>query len=73
MSTDNRFPVLYGRRITNTAEFREGNIAAMSDLLAGRISVKEANAINREARQILKMFQAVVTCGGLARRSRSKI
>jgi hypothetical protein len=54
------FPVLYGRRITNTRDFIDAQTAAMRDLLAGRISVKKANAVNREAREILKMFRAAV-------------
>jgi hypothetical protein len=60
MSTDNRFPVLYGRRIENTDDFIQANWAVSRDLLAGKITIKEANAINRESRKILKMFQAVV-------------
>jgi hypothetical protein len=71
MNTDNRsgFPVLYGQRITNSAEFIEAQTAAWRDLIAGRISVKKANTINREARKILKMFQAVVACAKLGRRA----
>jgi hypothetical protein len=63
MRTDNEsgFPILYGRRIRNTGEFIEVQTAAMIDLLAGRISVKEANAINLEAGAILKKFQAVLS------------
>jgi hypothetical protein len=68
MNTDNRsgFTVLYGQRITNSAEFIEAQTAAWRDLIAGRISVKKANTINREARKILKMFQA----GGGVRQAR---
>jgi len=40
---------------------------AMADVLAGRISVKEANAINREARKIRKIVQAVLSARKLAR------
>jgi hypothetical protein len=52
-------PVLYGRRITNPHEFINVQAAVMRDLLAGRISVKEANAVNRDSCWILKMFEAV--------------
>jgi hypothetical protein len=52
-------PVLYGRRITNSHEFINVQAAVMKDLLAGKISAKEANAINRDSRKILKMFKAV--------------
>jgi len=70
MSTDSEsnFPVLYGRRITNTAEFIAAQSAVIADLLAGRISVKQANAISRK-RGTLRMFQAVVACAELGRRA----
>ena len=59
MSTNN-FPVLYGRRITNSHDLIRANLAIIEALQAGEISYKEANALNREGRKILKMFQSVV-------------
>jgi hypothetical protein len=47
MNADNQFPILYGRRVTNTREFKDVLVAVMADALAGRITPKEANAINR--------------------------
>ncbi|MGC2077224.1 MAG: hypothetical protein WA728_14545 [Xanthobacteraceae bacterium] len=52
-----QFPILYGRRITNSHEFVNVQAAVMRDLLAGKISVKEANAVARDSRKILKMFR----------------
>jgi hypothetical protein len=43
--------------------------AVCGDQISGRISVKEANAIHRDGRKILKVFQAVVRDVG--RRGRS--
>ena len=68
-NNESGFPILYGRRITNTRDFIDAQTAAMRDLLAGRISVREANAVNREARQILKAIQAVMSCRELGRRA----
>ncbi|MGA8699462.1 MAG: hypothetical protein WB689_37675 [Xanthobacteraceae bacterium] len=44
--------------------------AVCGDQISGRISVKEANAIHRDGRKILKMFQAVVR--DIRRRGRSQ-
>jgi len=68
MKTDNQFPILYGLRITNTREFMDANWAVSRDLLAGKITTKEANAANREARKILKMFKAAVSTRRLGHR-----
>lgn len=59
--SENSFPILHGHCIRNSREFKDALVAASADLLAGRISLKQANAINREARVILKMFLAVVS------------
>jgi len=66
MRAGGNFPVLHGRRITNSDEFKRALIAISADLLTGRISLKEANALNREGRKILKMFQALVREMGAA-------
>lgn len=59
--TSNNFPTLHGRRITNIHQFKKALVAASADLVAGRISLKQANAINREARAILKMVFAAIS------------
>jgi hypothetical protein len=69
MRTDNQSPILYGRRITNIREFMDANWAVSRDLLAGRISVKEANAINREAREILKRLKVALSLRQLGHRA----
>jgi hypothetical protein len=69
MNADNQFPILYARRITNTREFKDVLVAVMADVIAGRITPKEANAINRKARDILKTVQAVVSLRKLGQRA----
>jgi hypothetical protein len=67
MSTETAFPVLYGRRIKNTGDLKDALFAAMADVVAGRITPKEGNAIDREARQILKIVKAALSARKLAR------
>jgi hypothetical protein len=48
---------LYGRRITNSHEFKDAMFAAMADAISGKISVREAREINRKASTFLKIFK----------------
>jgi hypothetical protein len=73
MRTHNQFPILYGRRITNIQEFIDANWAVSRDLLAGKITVKEANAANREAGKILKMFDVAVSARKLGHKVSKQI
>jgi hypothetical protein len=57
MKAAGNFPVLYGRRITNSEEFIATQMAVLDDIRNGRISTKEARAINRQASAIVKMFE----------------
>jgi hypothetical protein len=62
------FPVLYGRPITNTRDLTDVLTSVMADVVAGRITPKEANAINREARDILKIIQTAMSARSLYQR-----
>jgi hypothetical protein len=69
MSTETAFSVLYGRRIKNTGDLKDALCAAMADTLAGRITPKEANAINREAGKMLKTLKAALASRKLSYRA----
>jgi hypothetical protein len=66
MSEKSQFPILYGRRIKNTGDFKHALMTVSADVVAGRITPKEGNAINREAREILKLFKAAVSARSLS-------
>jgi hypothetical protein len=69
LDNESGFPVLRGRVITNTGELTDALMTASADLAAGRITVKEGRAINREARGILKIIRAAVSAHSLAYRA----
>jgi hypothetical protein len=66
--SEGNFPILRGRRIRNTGEFMDVMNSTAADVIAGRITTKEANAIAREGREILKTIEAVMRAQSLASR-----
>jgi hypothetical protein len=66
--SESSFPILRGRTITNTKDLMAVMSATMADAMGGRITPKEARAINREAREILKLIRVVVRGRSLASR-----
>jgi hypothetical protein len=61
METETAFPVLYGRRIKNTGDLKDALCATMADVVAGRITPKEGNAINRAIdRGAARILQSVL-------------
>jgi hypothetical protein len=69
-STHHTGPHFYGRRINDTGDFAAAQLDVVRDVLSGKLSPAAANALNREARQINKMFEAALRAAELAGRTR---
>jgi hypothetical protein len=72
IDSESGFPVVRGRLVTNTRDLNALLVATMTDVAAGRITTKEANAINREAREVLKIVKAVLSARKLARQGKGR-